>query len=390
MNSQEKIALARFISLYTLSSIILVAIIAYLYYNKEIEGQKRACKVDLQNSFVQVESKLLKAKLYEEDFIFDADAYHLGIGLFDKDKKPLYSSLCHEDVNFSQMMTKAPSHIHFIKALSPPLLNVHYIVTEDTSMPIGKEKLLSLIFLVIFCAFIFIAVIGYLLSKLLLKPVKEKIKQIDKFIKDSAHEINTPIASLLMSVSALKKKGMADTKILNHISNSSKQIADVYNSLSHLAFDDIKHPHALTPSDFQEQVHKSIEFYTQIAKSKAIMIESHLEACHILIDPDDAKKLINNLLSNAVKYNKPKGKIIVTLKNNHLHVQDEGIGLDEKQKKVILKRYHRESDLQGGFGIGLDIVNSICTRYGIRLHIRSKKGEGSIFSVDFSPIALKT
>jgi len=390
LNSSEKKALFRFVSIYTLSSIILVAIIAYLYYNKEIARQKSMCKIDLQNCTIKVESTLLKAKLYDKPYRFDPKAYRGGVGLFDKDKNPLFSSLVYSKVDFRHMMSKKPAHIHLVKKLDKPLLGVHYIVTEDTSMPVGKKQLLTLILFVICFALIFIAFIGYLLSKLLLKPVKEKIHQLDKFIKDSAHEINTPIASLLMSVSALKKKGTLDNKILNHIFISSKQISDVYNSLSHLAFDDIGVEKVYTEINFKAIVEKSIEFYTEIAKAKQIHIATDLQDMTIMIDKDDAKKLINNLLSNAVKYNKVGKNITITLENSILKVKDEGIGMDQSQKRVVLKRYHRATELQGGFGIGLDIVNSICQRYHILLDIKSKKHLGSTFSLDFSAIVLKT
>ncbi len=390
MNSQEKKALFRFVTIYTLSSIILVAIIAYLYYEKELDRQKNICKRDLENCVIKVESDLLKVKLANKIFDFNDYDYPLGVGLFGQNGEKIYSSLSHEDVNLKVKMTKSPLFIHFVQKLQTPLFDIHYIVAEDISMPIGKEKLLTLIMIVIFFSFIFITFIGYLLSRLLLKPVKEKIAHIDRFIKDSAHEINTPIASLLMSVSALKKKGVMDSKILNHISISSKQIADIYNSLSHLAFDEIQSEKSSKEVDFKVIVLKSVEFYAEIAQAKQITIHTDLEELTIMIDKDDAKKLINNLLSNAVKYSKIKKEITVTLKDAILGVKDEGIGIDAKEKKAILKRYHRGTDMHGGFGIGLDIVNSICHRYGIRLNINSKKHAGSLFTLDLTPIIVNT
>jgi len=300
----------------------------------------------------------------------------------------LHSSLEHTQVDLNHKMTKKPHFVQMVHKLQTPLLDVYYVVAEDTGMPLGKEKLITLIMIVIFFSFIFIAFIGYLLSRLLLKPVKEKIAHIYRFIKDSAHEINTPIASLLMSVSALKKKGVADPKILNHISISSKQISDVYNSLSHLAFNDIEVEKNTIELNFRDIVEKSVEFYSEIAKAKHVTISTDLDALSIMIDKDDARKLINNLLSNAAKYNTRGKSIKISLKNNILSVRDEGIGIDTKERKAILKRYHRGTNLVRGFGIGLDIVNSLCHRYNILLDIDSKKGIGSTFSLDFTAISL--
>jgi len=390
LNSAEKKALFLFVGIYTFSSILLLTIIAYLYYNKEIDSQKRACKVDLQNAIIQIESKLLKAKLHDKAFLFTPKAYPLGIGLYDKNQKSLYSSLTHTQVDFTQKMTQEPTFVHLVQKLDSPLFGIAYIVSEDIRMPVEKQNLLRLILIVIFFSFIFIAFIGYLLSHLLLKPVKEKISHIDRFIKDSAHEINTPIASLLMSVSALKKKRTLDTKILNHISVSSKQISDVYNSLSFLAFDDIEIEKSAVRVDYKALVERSIEFYKEIAKAKQMTIYAKLEPCIIMIDKHDGKTLINNLLSNAVKYNKIGKTITVTLTAHRLQVSDEGIGISRNQKKSILKRYYRGTEFAGGFGIGLDIINSVSRRYNLTLDIISKKGEGSTFSLDLTSIALIT
>ena len=390
MNRDEKSALFRFVTIYTLSSIILIAIIAYLYYEKEIDRQKHLCQNDLQMGVIRVEAKLLKAKLNHQPFLFEPNDFKGGVGLFDDAHNIVHSSLHYEQVNFKAIITKNPNYIHFVHRLEHPLLGIHYIVTEDTSMPISKEKLLTLIMIVIFVSLLFIAFIGYLLSKILLKPVKEKMQHLDKFIKDSAHEINTPIAALLMSVSALKKKGSADAKILKHIAISSKQISDVYNSLSHLAFDDVQVQRQIETIDFQRIVQKSIDFYSQLADSREMSILANLEKTVIMIDKNDAQKLINNLLSNAVKYNRIGKEIEISLYNNVLTVIDQGIGIEREEKVAILKRYHRGNNPQGGFGIGLDIVNSISKRYHIILSIESHKGLGSRFSLDFAAIALKT
>ena len=390
MNRDEKSALFRFVTIYTLSSVILIAIIAYLYYEKEIDRQKHLCQNDLQMGVIRVEAKLLKAKLNHQPFLFEPDDFKGGVGLFDDAHNIVHSSLRYPQVDFKAMMTKNPNYIHFVHTLEHPLLGIRYIVTEDTSMPISKEKLLTLIMIVIFISLLFVAFIGYLLSKILLKPVKEKMQHLDKFIKDSAHEINTPIATLLMSVSALKKKGSADAKILKHITISSKQISDVYNSLSHLAFDDVRLQRQIEAIDFKLIVQKSIDFYSQLADSREMTIHSNLEKTVLMIDKNDAQKLINNLLSNAVKYNRIGKEIEITLYGNVLTVTDQGIGIEREDKEAILKRYHRGNNPQGGFGIGLDIVNSISKRYHIILSIESHKGLGSRFSLDFAAIALKT
>jgi two-component system OmpR family sensor kinase len=96
-----------------------------------------------------------------------------------------------------------------------------------------------------------------------------------------------------------------------------------------------------------------------------------------------AHRLIDNLLSNAIKYSDVGDSIFITVKNNVLEIRDTGIGIDEKVQEDIFKRYHRVNDERGGFGLGLNIVLSICKQYKIEIGLESKKGEGSTFILTF-------
>ncbi|MCH9814719.1 MAG: HAMP domain-containing histidine kinase [Epsilonproteobacteria bacterium] len=386
MNKDEKRSLISFITLYTISSLLLMSIIAILYYNKELEGQKKTCQKDLQESVMAVEMGLMQAKMNGKKYIFCPLDYILPVALFDANKTVIASNQKFPLHNYEEGLHMEKAYVHLVKKLKEPIQNIYYISAEDASMQTSIDNLKYLIFATIFISSIFIAFIGYLLSKLLLKPVKEKIAHIDHFIKDSAHEINTPVTALLMSVSALKKKGLSEEKLLRHITISSKQISDIYNSLSHIAFSDIQQRNEIVKFDLKTEVQKSITFYAEIAQAKQITIQNELNPCYIEMDRESASKLVNNLLSNAVKYSH-HGKIVtVTLKDHKLTIEDRGIGISKKDQEEILKRYKRGTDAVGGFGIGLDIVNEICKEYDLTLTIQSQLNQGSTFQLDFSKI----
>ncbi len=384
LNKDEKRALISFITIYTFSSLSLLAIIAILYFNKEIQGQKSACKQNLQETILTVQLNLLNAKLNHKDFIFCPMDYQLKVGLFDLDGNTIDTNLIFKDVNLKQMMSAKKKRVQRVKKLEEPIFNISYIVAEDSNMPLNIKKLKYFIYIIILLSCLFIAFVGYLLSRLLLKPVNEKMKHIDKFIKDSAHEINTPVTALLMSVSVLRKKGFKEEKLLKHIAISSKQISEIYNSLCEVAFSDIKNLDKSIKFDLRKEVLKSIAFYKEIADAKGIKIVNDLTPLYIQMDRQSANRLINNLLSNAVKYSYNAKTVTITIKENKLSIKDEGIGISKKDQQEILKRYKRGTDQIGGFGIGLDIVNSICAHYNITLTINSKVGKGSLFTLDFS------
>ena len=358
-----------------------MGIIALLYYNKAVAETKSTCKSDLQSTILSAEMDLRKACMYKQKFTFEPQKYKLHVGLFDSFQKPVAENLRFHDINFSTPMSIGPQRVQMIKKLHEPVLNVRYIVAEDIRIPSQLHSLKILIATTMLLSLLFVALIGFLLSKLLLKPVKDQVQALNRFIKDATHEINTPVTALIMSVSALKKKGIGDPKLLRHISISAKQISYIYNSLSHVSFSG-HHKEEKKRFDLKKEILKNITFFEEIAAARNILFQTDLYSTYVTMDKESAGKLINNLLSNAVKYSHPNTTITVTLKEGKLSVEDKGIGISEEDRTLILKRYKRATEVGGGFGIGLDIVNTICQRYGIGLTIESKEGEGSTFILD--------
>ncbi|MDD3591512.1 MAG: ATP-binding protein, partial [Sulfurovum sp.] len=83
--------------------------------------------------------------------------------------------------------------------------------------------------------------------------------------------------------------------------------------------------------------------------------------------------------SNAIKYSDVGDSIMISLKERVLKIRDTGIGMPHHVQADIFKRYERANKERGGFGIGLSIVLDICKRYGIKIDLLSKEGEGSTF-----------
>ncbi|MEZ4694505.1 MAG: ATP-binding protein [Aliarcobacter sp.] len=134
---------------------------------------------------------------------------------------------------------------------------------------------------------------------------------------------------------------------------------------------------------------ESVEFFNDISITKNIVIEANLEDCFIKIDRTKIQKIVNNLLSNAIKYSNKDSIIEVILKDNILYVKDFGIGISIEEQNEIFKRYKRGNNIEGGFGIGLDIVKRICLEFDLKLDLKSELNKGSTFSIDFSTILNK-
>ena len=99
--------------------------------------------------------------------------------------------------------------------------------------------------------------------------------------------------------------------------------------------------------------------------------------------------MINNIIGNAVKYmDKPEGQIeIRTLDGENtvrVEIQDNGIGISEKDLPHIFERFYRadtsRGSRKGGTGLGLAISKKIIEDHGGNIWASSSLGEGSVFA----------
>lgn len=382
LNSEEKKALISFLAIYIFSAMILISIIGVLYYKKEIVSIEDKCSIEMINVAMLVEKDLMNAYMENKEYKFSSPLANFNIGLFNENAEEIYSNLETKKVYFSNVAYKNNTHEYHIDKLKMPIFDVKYIVVEGDEGAKAKFQLTLLIGLVALVSIIFIGFVGYFLSRLLIAPIQARVEKLNCFIKDSAHDINTPVSALMMSVSSLRGKQTIEPRVLNHISISAKLISQIYNSLSFLAFND-KDEIINEEFDLAELVKESVRFFDEIAAIRGNKIICDLEKTLITMDRSRIQKMINNLISNALKYSYANTTVKIVLKKRVFSIEDEGIGIAPEDKKAIFNRYERKSKEVGGFGIGLDIVKSVCHTYNIDIDIDSKITRGTIFYLKF-------
>jgi two-component system OmpR family sensor kinase len=389
LNRDERKALISFLSIYIVSTIFLLGVILYIYYKNETKMLEETCSMELNNASMHIKTEIMNKYMKKQEFnASKLTKERIKYGLFDKDRKVIFSYLDKEfEINFSKVSYKNEFYNYFITTLDDENIPIKYIVIETCQEVQDKNKLKIFILIILVLSSIFIGCVGYLLSKILLKPVRQRVESMDKFIKDSAHELNTPISVLMTSVSMLKN-GKNPQKMMKYILSSSKQISQIYNDIHFSAFNEMNED-VFEEFNLKELVSESSEYFNDISITKNIVINSNLEDCFIKMDRTKTQKLVNNLISNAIKYSNKDSQIEVTLINNILTIKDFGIGITQEEQKEIFKRYKRGNNNEGGFGIGLDIVKRICEEYLLPLNVESKIKEGAIFTIDFTTILNK-
>lgn len=250
---------------------------------------------------------------------------------------------------------------------------------------VSKELMMirSKVLICLFVSFLCIALISYFLVKVALKPLENKIKTLNNFIKDFTHEINTPLSVILLSIERLEQKKEFDETKLTRMKIAAKTLAQTYSDLIFYAFaDTISNEEERL--DIAKLVEERLEYFKLLLEQKKLKLSLNLEQnVFIFASKNKIGKMLDNLISNAIKYNKKGGSIDIYLQANQLSIKDSGCGIEKDKLEKIFKRYTRFNKDQGGFGIGLSLVKSICKEYKIKITCHSKLGEGSEFVLEW-------
>ncbi|MBF7046121.1 HAMP domain-containing histidine kinase [Campylobacter volucris] len=234
-------------------------------------------------------------------------------------------------------------------------------------------------FVMIF-SLICVGIVGYFILKFALKPLEMKINFLNNFIKDTTHEINTPISAILMSIESLEKKqDFTHLKPLKRIKIAALTLSHIYSDLTFLnfyqAYSSNKEWIFLKPLIIER-----IEYFKIFLEQKNITLKLDLQdEGKILINKEQFFKMFDNLLGNAIKYNIKNGHIEINLYKEKLMIKDNGCGISEANLSKIFDRYMRFNNDQGGFGIGLSLVKKICDEHRINIEVQSKLKEGTCF-----------
>ncbi|MGX2983495.1 sensor histidine kinase [Helicobacter sp. 23-1045] len=222
--------------------------------------------------------------------------------------------------------------------------------------------------------FVAMGAVATILVHLFLKPLNEYIAALDAFIKDSTHEINTPLSVILMSIETLKTDNFTpnERKKIERIKFASLQLNSIYNSL--VAYNFPRHTQK-EQINLEAILRERLEFFTPFFNQKNLEIRLNLRESYINAEQNTLNSLFDNLISNAIKYNKKGGFIAIALENGTFSIENSGDLIKSENKAKIFDRYARFGTDTGGFGIGLSLVKKICDEYGIAISVES--GENS-------------
>jgi signal transduction histidine kinase len=142
-------------------------------------------------------------------------------------------------------------------------------------------------------------------------------------------------------------------------------------------------------------VHDSVELLRPLAVKQGIAIEADLSSVRCWCDAEQIAQGVTNLVSNAISYNRPGGRVNVSLSSAGataiLTVSDTGKGIPPEDLPHIFERFYRadkaRSKADGCTGLGLSITKAIVEAHGGTIRAVSSPGLGSEFTVQLPGVA---
>jgi two-component system OmpR family sensor kinase len=237
LSNSEKKTVFSVLILYVVSSFLLVITFAYTYYQFELHQYEAEVVKDLesQNSILYDDLKSLHSNISTQNIQYPRYE-NIQSAIYDVDRNLIFSTFENNlKIDFDKRINTIDGFTYIIVEKNPYYLGAAYYVTGKQTM-INTNEILRKIIVPTIVILIIILLTSVFLVKLILKPIRDSLSLLDRFIKDTTHELNTPIATILGNIELLENKQI-DTSIqkkINRIKSASLTISNLYEDLVYL------------------------------------------------------------------------------------------------------------------------------------------------------------
>ena len=386
LRKSEFRSLRSFFLLYITLWVMILGLLGYFYYQYKKESMLQEYRLELQ---LQSENFLNLLKKRHKNF--DTNQTYPRInsirtGIYDIEKERIFSTLRTKHIDLHKVIALNEGYIQYVFQPEFYYLGARYVVLEVEDEGIWAEDAVTHIAVVVIVSLIVLGLFGWYSAKLFLRPMHNAVELLDKFIKDTTHELNTPVATILSNIETINEEEL-DPKLakkLRRMKIASQTISTLYDDLTFLV---LKHNISSeeTLINAKELILERLDYFHLALEQKKITIKTTLNSeAFIFADRRKITRMLDNLISNAIKYNRVSGLIEFILTKNRLTIRDNGQGISKEALPYIFRRYMREDQVKGGFGIGLEIVSKIAREYAIKIDVESELKKGTTFALTWT------
>ena len=269
------------------------------------------------------------------------------------------------------------------------------ILTIIVSPPWWKST--WFIILCIFFAFLVAGMVFFSLIRKKENRLKREMREHEKkiyeekirFLINISHELRTPLTLIYASLKRILNKEVKQDELPEYLQGAFKQ-ANQMKDIINIVLDarkmevgqEVLH---ISSHPLHKWIQEVAETFQTASKAKEIEITYDFDDSiqSIAYDDTKCKVVLSNLIMNALKYSPNQTRIVIkTIRTNEsiqVHVQDQGIGLDNVDIKKLFTRFYQGKHNEGGSGIGLSYAKMLIDLHGGRMGAFNNKDRGATF-----------
>lgn len=201
------------------------------------------------------------------------------------------------------------------------------------------------------------------------KARKDYLRQ-KEFTENASHEIQTPLAIIQNKIELLiqsKSLGEKEMKLITGIYESAGRLSHLNKTLLLLTKIENNQFRDHGAVDLQAVIDKCAGNYRELAAHKKIKADILINSRPVLmIHSVLCETLFNNLILNAIRHNSGEGTIRMELYQDKFMISNSGAPLSVSSDELF-ERFKKDTSSGESTGLGLSIVQSICTLYGYKI-----------------------
>ncbi|TIC82890.1 HAMP domain-containing sensor histidine kinase [Nocardioides sp. GY 10127] len=196
-----------------------------------------------------------------------------------------------------------------------------------------------------------------------------------RLVADAGHELRTPLTSLRTNIELLAQARSDEValppeavqEVFDDVRAQVEELSTLVGDLVELARDE-ELGSVMELVDVAEVVEHALGRVRR--RAPGAVFETHLASWWMRGEPGTLERAVTNLLDNAAKWSPAEGRIVVTLADGVLVVDDEGPGIPDADLPHVFERFYRadESRTMPGSGLGLSIVAQAAERHAGAVH----------------------
>jgi two-component Ni(II)/redox sensor kinase NrsS len=246
-----------------------------------------------------------------------------------------------------------------------------------------------------------VALSSWWLAGLAMQPIYQSYQQQQQFTANAAHELRSPLASLLATVEAILRVPQSNPQeiqtMLHTVERQGRRLSHLIADLLLLtSLEQDSSPKPFQTCCLNDLITDLTEEFLELATTADIHLSSQIpdHEVYVLGNESQLYRLVSNLIANAIQYTPNGGTVVVSLTERDrtaiITVKDTGIGIAATQQAQIFDRFYRvDSDRSrktGGTGLGLAIAQAIAIQHQARIKVESQVNQGSIFTVELATV----